>query len=396
MASGRVDSFDCFDSIDSLEEATYPAARVRIYRKPVIVLNGTLNPDTDNPDGDAVIGTFTPPATGGYDGDTLPLDGEIPVLFKIYRYNGSVPVGEDPDSTYVDTEYKGYVANRGDAAGYRICLTDPLPIIPPGIWYLGIATDESRLGAGAAPRGFGRYAFAVEMALIGLVEAVTAQETGPVLIGTYTPNPDYGFGDVTMFNVVVTIGGIDYTGSIDSACRVYINDAGFASILADSYDIKVTARGQFADGDFYIVAVTESLVPFGSEEPDGDDGIDVIDPAAGAGLAITAIRVYKDGEGVEWVAITVSVCKNYSRSYALFGREELFGQAVHNADDEIRADGLTVCRSSAGALFRYAPTKAEIIGMGAAPATNADGEHTFTFPKPADDRHFYHAREVSR
>ena len=368
---------------------------VRVYRKPVITVDDPLNPDTDNPEGDEVIGTFTPPASDGYDGDTLLVGEEIGVLFKIYRYNGNEPAGEDPDATYVDTEYKGYVINRGDAAGYRICLTDPLPIVPPGTWYLGISTDESRLGPTETQRGFSRYAFSVDMAAIDLAEAVTA-ETGPVLIGTYEPNQDYDFGDWTAFGVVITIGGNGYDGYIDSACRIYIDDAGFAGIAAGAYDIAVEARGPFADGEFYTVAATESRVPFGEEEPDGDDGIDVIDPAAGAGLAITAIRVYKDDDGKEWVDVDVEGCKNYSKSYALFGREALVAKAVHNADDEIRSDGLTARRASAGAPLRYAPSKAEIIGMGAAPATNADGERTFTFPKPADGRHFYHAREVSR
>ena len=369
---------------------------VRVYRKPVITIDDPLNPDTDNPDNDKVIGTFTPPAADGYDGDTLPLNEEIGVLFKIYRYNGNEPAGEDPDATYVDTEYKGYVVNRGDATGYRICLTDPMPIVPPGIWYLGISTDESRLGATETQRGFGRYAFAVDMAAIDLAEAVTAQETGPVLIGTYEPNPKYDFGDWTAFGVIVTIDGTDYDGRIDSACQIYIDDADFASIAAGAYDIKIVARGLFADGEFYTVAIAESNVPIEGGDPDDEGGIDVIDPAAGANLTITAIRVYKDGDGNEWVDVTVTGCKNYAKDYALFGREELVAKAAHGTDDEIRSDGLTARRASAGTALRYAPSKAEIIGMGAAPATNADGERTFTFPKPADDRHFYHAREVSR
>ena len=345
-------------------------ARWTAYVPPTIILNDPLRPD----DGTNQLGTYipTPVSEGGYAGDTLPEDGDMPVLFKIYHHG--------THNLYVPP-FRGHIHREGSATAYQIIVDDPWPIIPPGGWDLAIVQDVDD------PVMRGReftFAFSVPYAAIVLRAAVSAEETDPI-IGTYIPAPGYDFGDITAFEVEITatLGGSAsaLSGFIDADGNVHLSGAVDATLVGQTFEVIAKAFGIFADGNRYLVA-------FNTQGTTGD-GVDILPETSG--LRITAIKVYTDALNAEWVEIEAEGCTHYGKGYALFG------------DATLRAKrdpaNLEIGFLPLGARddLRYYPSKGEITDpgfTGGLRGFNPTGGHTFKFHKRLEDQHFFHLREL--
>ena len=345
---------------------------IRIYKKPTIVLNDPLKPD----DGTNQIGTFTPPTSGGYPGDTLPPGGEMLVEFNIF-HRGTRDLYVDP--------IPGRIVREGSATTYKMIVDGAWPIIPPGDWDLAIApVVDDYVTQG---REF-TFAFSVPYAAIMLRAAVSAGEADPI-IGAYIPVPGYDFGTITDFAVEITatLGATMVTrpGFIDAQNNVHLRGTVDASLIGQSFDVIAKASGVFADGKTYLVAFNNQTAT-----GDGSDNHTVDILPGPSDLRILAIKVYTEQDD-EWVEIEVDGCTHYGKGYALFGDVTLLARR-DPANLEI---GLTP--GGVRGDLRYYPTKDEITNLGFTGGLrgfNPTGGHTFKFRKPAEEKHFFHLREL--
>ncbi|MCL1921081.1 MAG: leucine-rich repeat protein [Kiritimatiellaeota bacterium] len=308
-----------------------------VYNPPGVTITDPLEVDDD--DTDIPVGTFDPG-----DDPNVPLDNGTNVTIVI--------IGDDGEENPVP----GSIDDDGNIT---------IDEIPEGLFGEDLDVIVTVTDDNGNPMGDGKGKITIRKGKIRIADAATAEEDDPV-VGKYT---DHGIDDpdvLTNLTVEVWIGAEGpFPGYIDGNGNIRVRGRIPERLVGEDVPIEIvisdTVEGK--DGPAKRVYNRQSGL------------IDIIAPTQDGTLVITSITLTTDESLNEWVTITVDGCRNWSKAYSLFGDAVLSSQLNPANTDQM------------GGANWYRPTKVQ--------AKNGD-EAVFIFPKPVEERFFYHAREIAR